>query len=217
MPVVLLFLFCFTLRAQPMQALFYLTDSADSLRSFYEHARQIDILVPVWYKTDGAGNVTGSPHPRVLQAARAAGVAVMPIIVNPGFRKDIFQQLANTTAFRARMIQTLVGECRRYGYAGIQLDFEGVAVADRNALTRLVEEAAAAFHKAGFQLSLAAVPRSRDRPAGSPYSQHAWSNLQGAYDVPKLGAAVDFLTWMTYDQHMRLTTPGPVAAYPWVV
>ena len=217
MPAVLLFLFCGAAFGQPMQALFYLTDSAESLRSFYEHARQIDIVVPTWYKTDGTGNVTGGPHPRVLQAARASGVAVMPIVVNPGFRKDIFHALANTAAFRTRLIRSLVAECRRYGYMGIQLDFEGVAAADRSLLTRLVEEASQAFHKAGFRLALAAVPRSRDRPAPTPHSQYTWTNLQGAYDVAKLGAAVDFLTWMTYDQHMRLSTPGPVAGYSWVV
>lgn len=199
------------------RALFYLTDSAESLASFYRNAPRIDIVVPVWYRTNGQGVITGTPHPRVLQAARQAGVAVMPIVVNPGFRTDVFHQLANSSTARARLIRSLIEECKTHGLAGIQFDFEGVAAADGPALTRLVEEAGEAFRAAGKKLSLAAIPRSFDRPSRSVYGQYVWSRLQGAYDVQRLGQAVDFLTWMTYDQHTRFTTPGPVAGYPWVV
>ena len=34
--------------AQP-KALFYMTDSPNSVQSFSEHADKIDILVPAWY------------------------------------------------------------------------------------------------------------------------------------------------------------------------
>jgi len=201
--------------AEP-RSLFYLTDSAASLRSFYAHAAQIDIVAPAWYRTNALGVLSGVPHPRVMQAAHQAGVAVMPLVVNPSFRGDIFHQLANTTAARRRLIASMIAECRKNRYTGFQLDFEGVGATDRQALTRLVTEAAEAFHAAGYQLSLAAIPRSGDRPQGGSFGRHTWSTLQGAYDVAALGAVLDFLTWMTYDQHMRLTTPGPIAGYPWV-
>jgi spore germination protein YaaH len=206
------------LAAQAQQkALFYLTRDPASIRSFREHAGQIDIVVPAWYRTDGAGSVSGQSDPDVLKVARQARVEVMPIIVNPGFRKEVFHQLAASPAARRRMVETLLAECARDGHIGIQFDFEGVASADRDLLTRLVEEAAGAFHKRGLRLSLAAVPRSTDTLGKSSFAQWSWNNLQGAYDVSRLGKTLDFLSWMTYDQHMKQTTPGPIAGYPWVV
>jgi hypothetical protein len=55
-----LFLFASTMlaAAQP-KALFYMTDSPNSVKSFTEHADKIDTIVPVWYGVDGNGLVWG--------------------------------------------------------------------------------------------------------------------------------------------------------------
>ena len=49
--------------AQP-KALFYMTDSPNSVQSFLQHADKVDILVPAWYSSDGNGLVWGGPIPR---------------------------------------------------------------------------------------------------------------------------------------------------------
>ena len=56
-----LFLFVGTVMAvaQP-KALFYMTDSPNSVKSFTEHADKIDILVPAWYGVDGKGTDTAA-------------------------------------------------------------------------------------------------------------------------------------------------------------
>ena len=52
--------------AQNPKALFYLTRSPASVRSFLAHAEQIDILVPTWYSVDQDGLVAGGTNPLVL-------------------------------------------------------------------------------------------------------------------------------------------------------
>ncbi len=42
------------------------------------------------------------------------------------------------------------------------------------------------------------------------------ANWRGSFDLAALAAAGDFLSLMTYAQHGGVTTPGPVAALPWM-
>ena len=79
------------LHAEPV-ALFYLTSSPDSIRSFLAHSSQIDLLVPTWYQVDENGLVTGAPDPTVLKRAGEDKVPVMPIIAM--FNKKGFHVLA---------------------------------------------------------------------------------------------------------------------------
>src|ERR1700678_1240300 len=65
--------------AQP-KALFYMTESPNSVQSFTDHADKIDILVPGWYGVDGNGLMWGGPNPHVLQTAAQHHVPVMPIV-----------------------------------------------------------------------------------------------------------------------------------------
>ena len=59
-------------------ALFYMTDSPDSVRSFLAHSDKIGILVPTWYSVDANGLVSGGPNPEVLQIAQQQHLPVMP-------------------------------------------------------------------------------------------------------------------------------------------
>lgn len=80
---------------------------------------------------------------------------------------------------------------------GIDVDFEGLAMADRDAFTSWVAALTQAVHarKPSAEVSLA-------MPAVD------WSH---AYDVAGLAAASDLLMIMGYDYHWRTSAPGPVA------
>jgi hypothetical protein len=71
---VLLFLLCSTGASAQSKALFYLTDSPNSVKSFAQHADKVDSLVPAWYSSDGNGLVWGSLNPEVLKNRRRAGI-----------------------------------------------------------------------------------------------------------------------------------------------
>jgi spore germination protein YaaH len=204
-----------TLLPGQTKALFYMQDSPAAVRSFQANAARIDIIVPTVYSADGDGLVWGEPNPVVVDTARLANVRLMPIIVNSGFNQNSIHALLANPAARRRMIASLVSECQKHSYYGIQFDFENVSYLDRDALTKLVAEASAALGQAGFKLSIAVVPSPSDYPGRSDYSRWVFANWRGAYDLKAIGPLVDFVSLMTYDQHTRNTPPGPVAGLPW--
>ncbi|MGA7925471.1 MAG: glycosyl hydrolase family 18 protein [Candidatus Sulfotelmatobacter sp.] len=210
--VLFLFVSAVMSAAQP-KALFYMTDSPNSVKSFTEHADKIDILVPAWYRVDGNGLMWGGPNPQVLEIAAQHHVPVMPIVATT-VQADL-HKLFTTTEARIAFVESLLSECKRNGYSGFQIDFENVLWIDRDLLSNLVAESAAALHKAGLQLSIATVPNAPGAPGKSSYSRWLYANWRGAYDLKALAQTVDLICLMTYDQNTRWTAPGPVAGYPW--
>jgi spore germination protein YaaH len=205
----------FSAAAQQPKSLFYMTRDPNSVRSFLVHADKVDTLVPAWYAVDATGLVSGGPNPLVLETAKDHHVLVMPIVTDAGFvQEDFHKLLANPTAYR-EMFAELVRACEESGYAGIQFDFENVNWTDRDALSAMVAEAAAAFHQHGLKLSIATVPNAPGAAGESGYSAWIYENWRGAYDLAALAKSVDLICLMTYDQHSRWTPPGPVAGWNW--
>src|SRR5580692_12610269 len=124
---------CFA--ADPV-ALFYMTETPDSIRSFLAHSKQIDILVPTWYQVDENGLVTGAPDPTVLKRAGDDKVPLMPILAM--FNKKGFHVLATNPGAQAIMNEAMIRECKLHGYVGFQFDFENVDWIDRDRLTEVV-------------------------------------------------------------------------------
>jgi len=198
------------------RAIFYLTPTAGSVRSFVAHGAKIDLVVPTFYAADEKGNLAGGPDERVLEAARKHNVPVMPIVANPGFRQAMIHALLANAAARARVARNLLEECRRHRYYGIQLDFEQIPAADRDALTALVRDVATLLAGEGFRLSVAAMFQTGDAPGLPGYGQWLYDNWTGAYDLAGIARHVEFVSVMTYDQHTERTPPGPIAGLPWV-
>jgi len=196
-------------------ALFYMTDAADSVRSFLAHSGKIDLLVPAWYSVDESGLVTGAPNATVLKAAQSQGLPVMPIVAL--FGKAKFHNLAGSEAAQKRMNDALLREARLHGYVGFQIDFEHVDYLDRDLLTTLVAHSADTLHKAGLKLTIATVPNAPGYPGNGGFSKWMFTDWRGAYDLAALAKSVDLICLMTYDEHTRWTMPGPVAGWQWTV
>jgi spore germination protein YaaH len=200
--------------AQP-KGLFYMTTNPDSVQSFIQHADKIDVLVPAWYSVDADGLVWGGPNADVMQVAAAHHVPLMPIVAL--MRQADLHSLFTKPAARAAFIAALLSECKRFGYFGFQIDFEDVSWTDRDLLSSLVADTAAALHKQKLQLTIATVPNAPGYPGISNYSHWLYGNWRGGYDLKALAESADLICLMTYDQNTRWTPPGPVAGYPWTV
>jgi spore germination protein YaaH len=200
------------LRAEPV-ALFYMTSSPDSIRSFLAHSSQIGLLVPTWYQVDENGLVTGAPDPTVLKRAHDEKLPVMPIVAL--FNKKGFRTMATSAAAQAEMNQAMIRECKLHGYTGFQFDFENVDWTDRDLLTAVVKTSAEALHGAGLQLTIATVPNAPGYPGQGGFAKWIYTDWRGAYDIAAIAKYVDLVCLMTYDQHTRWTMPGPVAGWQW--
>jgi spore germination protein YaaH len=201
--------------AQQPKSLFYLTRDPGSVRSFLAHADKVDVLVPNWYAVDANGLVSGGPNPVVMEAARQHRVAVMPLVVNAGFVPEDMHKLLVSSAAHAQIFEWLIQASKENGYVGVQLDFESVPWTDRDALSAMVREAGAAFHKAGLQLSIATIPNAPGTAGETGFSAWMYQTWRGAYDLKAIAESVDLLCLMTYDQHSAWTVPGPVGGWTW--
>jgi spore germination protein YaaH len=203
-------------RAQkPPVALFYMTDTPGSVRSFLAHSEKIGILVPMWYSVDADGLVSGAPNPEVMATAQKQHVPVMPIVVSTG--KAAFHTLLGNAAAQKEMIGALIVQSKQFGYTGIQFDFEDISWTDRDALTALVRQSASALHAAGLQLTIATVPNAPGYPGRGGFARWIYADWRGAYDLKALAQSVDLICLMTYDQQTRWTPPGPVAGWQWTI
>jgi len=194
----------------------YYVNTDDGRASFFAHLNQIDVLSPAWYDANPDGSITGYARRDVIDAAHASGVAIIPLVVNKDVDPAVGHAILADPGRRAVLAKNLVTEAKTYGYAGFQLDFEQIPWTDRDLLTALVQDCAAAFHPAGLNLSIAVIPRlpGDDSASGSLLDYfHQWS---GAYDFAGLAKAADFVSFMTYDEHNGVTPPGAVSGTPWI-
>lgn len=200
--------------SQPV-ALFYMTDAPSSVRDFLAHSSKIGILVPTWYSVDADGLVSGGPNPLVLEKAQQQHLPVMPIVASPS--KDSLHALLIDSIAQKAMTDTLIRESKKYGYVGIQIDFEHIAWTDRDALSATVKKTADAFHAEGLKLTIATVPNAPGSAGKGGFARWIYAEWRGAYDLKALAQSADLICLMTYDQHTPWTTPGPVAGWDWTI
>ncbi len=202
--------------AQQPEALWYMVAGERSVQSFLAHADQISIVSPQVFYLDSSGVVSGSVDPRVVARAAEKKVKLVPLVMNPGFDQAAFHRVLTTPDARLRAIRGMTALCRDNHFAGIQFDFENIAIGDKDAFTNFARETADSLHRVGCSLSAAVVPRTSDVPGESSYDRWIFENWRGVYDYKALADAMDFISFMTYAQHTGGTTPGPVAGYPWM-
>jgi len=195
------------------KTLFYLMDQPQSVRDFMEHRAKIDILVPTWYGVDETGLVYGEPDPVVLRTAKQDHIALFPIVAI--FDKNGIHNLLGNDKAQAAMIRSLIDACKQNGYDGFQLDFENILWTDRDALSAVVKRTADALHQEHLQLQIAVVPNAPGHPGHTAFDKWIFTDWRGAFDLKSIGESVDLLCLMTYDQHTRWTTPGPVGGWIW--
>lgn len=205
-----------TAHAAEPAALFYMMNTQKSVDSMIAHVDKIGLLVPTWYGVDSQGLVNGGPNPYVLKVAKEHRLPVMPIISMTAGRKGFHDLLHDETA-KQQMIDSMLQQAKEYGYTGFQFDFESISWTDRDAYTLMARQTAEALHKHGLQLSIAVVPNAPGHAGEGEFSKWMWEYWRGAYDLAALGKYADLICLMTYDQHTRWTTPGPVDALPWML
>jgi spore germination protein YaaH len=185
----------------------FVVNSAASNSSLAHHQGVLDWVVATGWVAQPDGSLQGSPDPPSVTRARAARLPVWPSVGNDFTDPNGTSTLLNNPQTTAALVATLTDGAVAGGYAGINLDFEGMAGADQAAFTAFVKTLAHALHAHGLQLMVDVVPHGASGP----------NHFSAAYDVPAIGAASDVVDVMAYDQHGEGGTPGPVAGLDWTV
>ncbi|HVB02336.1 MAG TPA: glycosyl hydrolase family 18 protein [Chitinophagaceae bacterium] len=195
--------------------LFYMGESSESYQSFLQHADQISIICPATFSIDSVGVITGGVDHRVLETATEYGVKVMPLFAY--FNQQGIHELLMDRAARLEAIRLMLFYAHIYHFYGWQMDLENVNFRDKAHYTYFFRQAADSLHAHGLIISMAIVKSDQPAPDAGNYSfqRYMYENWTGAFDLTAIAKAADFISFMTYDQHMALTPPGPVAGMPW--
>jgi spore germination protein len=190
----------------------YYLGSAASRADLARHARQVSVLSPSFYSAAGDGSLVKNVDDQALTIARAAGVEVMPLVTNQDFNAEAARELFANSSAADDLATALVNEAPKRGYAGYQLDFEGLSFGDRDALTRFSQHLGDRLRSAHLKYSTAVIPRKQPQATGL---EQLFSH-SGVYDYGALARDASSMSMMAYDQHTSATDPGPVAGLDWV-
>lgn len=182
---------------------FWYSNTDEGYTNLQAHGTALNWLVYTGYNLEPDGSLKGYDSPRTLDWVRQHPVALHVMIQND-WSDDRF--LHDPSAM-SRAVTNLLQVLQRSGYAGLNVDIEGVAAAERSAFTAFIAQLGQALHGSGYQLSVDVPGKTQDDPSRS------WS---WAYDYAALGSLVDYLVIMAYDYHYPGSDPGPVADLQWV-
>jgi spore germination protein YaaH len=185
---------------------FLLASTGSSFEDFKAHYRQVGAIHVTYFECNRTtAAVQGKDDPQITQYAKLRQVEVYG-------RFDCqstatLHTILNDPTTRAAWLTTIVDAAVRYGYDGINLDFEAGAAADRAALSSFVAELSARLHAVGKKLAVDVSAKAHDDLA------HPRS---GFYDYPVLADSADTVFVMAWGIHWSTSTPGPIADMPWL-
>lgn len=107
---------------------------------------------------------------------------------------------------RGKLVKNIVDLVKKYGYDGVNIDFEFVYPEDRERYTSFIRELKAQMPE--NKLTTVSIPaKTWDDP------NNGWS---GGYDYKAIGQQADLVAIMAYDEHWFGGSPGPIASIGWV-
>lgn len=150
-----------------------------------------------------------SPAPG-LERIRRGGVPLLPTVTNTrdgSWDPALVQRVLHDPALRDRHVASLLSLAREEDLAGIDVDYEELTAADRDAFSAFLLQLGEGLRADGRVLAVDVF--AKDSDAG--YDQR---NL--AQDYAAIGRAADQVRVMAYDWHWQTSRPGPVAPLDWV-
>ena len=131
-----------------------------------------------------------------VRLLKSYGIEPLAVITNlgalgaAGFDRELAGTVLGDKQTRAALTENLLSLMQRYGFRGVNIDFENVAAADRERFTAWIRELQQFLGGAGYLVSLTVPPKNADLPDDP---------VQGAYSYSELGQWADFIFIMTYD------------------
>jgi spore germination protein YaaH len=176
-------------------------------------AGALDEVSVDWLQSRADGSVVA---PRVdgefLAAARRRDCRVFVTLTDYDQAQHTFDPavsaaILKTSASRRRHVEAVAAWCRRYGVAGVDVDWEAVRGSRRDAFSEFVEQLARRLHADGRLIAVDVYPKVGE-PGGwdGPRSQ----------DWARLGRAVDQFRIMTYNYSGSWSGPGPLSPPDWM-
>ncbi|MHA1683014.1 MAG: glycosyl hydrolase family 18 protein [Promethearchaeota archaeon] len=186
--------------------------TSDSLQIIQDHGDEIDMLSPTWYSLADNGSIqntqestpaTNESMHDVIGNCTSFNISIHPL-VSSGNLTNVRYLLENPVA-QQNFFDSVNQAFATYGFAGINIDFEGIPDDLRSEFTRFFQDLKVNMDESKL-LSI-------DVPAKTWYSSGGWG---GWCDYKEIGKIADMFMVMTYDYSGGWTGPGEVAPTSWV-
>ena len=153
-----------------------------------------------------SGELIGIDDTELISLAYEFGaypvMLISSITENGGFSTEKASMLFNDTELQNRVLDNIIATMTEKGYVGLDIDFEFVAAADKDAFISFVRNANERLAPHGFFVNTDLAPKTSASQAGLLYEAH---------DYKALGEVSDRLLLMTYEWGYTFGPPMAVA------
>ena len=170
-----------------------------SMEQLIAKTKGVNVIAPTWFMlTDNEGGFESLADQSYVDKAHAMGMQVWAVADNFNKGKNVQSEvLFSDTAARKKLIEGLIGEVKRYGIDGINLDIEGIKPAAGPHYVQFIRELSVDCRKNGIVLSV-------DTYVPSEYTSF--------YNRAEQGRVADYVVIMGYDEHYAGGEAGSVAS-----
>ncbi|WP_233530902.1 S-layer homology domain-containing protein [Paenibacillus alkalitolerans] len=166
-------------------------------------ASVINTISPRWFFLKAPDQITDSADASLVKWAHQNNKKVWPLVGNR-FDKQLTHQFLTKKELRDVLISRLTEFVRKYDLDGLNIDFEQLDPADKDAYTAFIADLAGQLHKEGAVLSVCVPP-----DLGNDWSM--------PFDYAALGKSADYIVLMGYDEHWSGSgKAGSVSSLPWL-
>ncbi|MCM1187769.1 MAG: glycosyl hydrolase family 18 protein [bacterium] len=142
----------------------------------------------------------------MIEAALAVGtqpvLTLTPFGPDGNFNNRLIQSVVNREDYTENLIRNLLNTMIEKGYEGVDIDFEYILAADRDAFSAFVRRTAETMRANGYHTSVALAPKTSSDQQGLLYE---------GKDYRALGEAADHVLLMTYEWGYTYGPPMAVA------
>lgn len=165
----------------------------------------VDIIIPTWFSImNGNGDLIDRGSIDYVNRYRAMGIDVWGYLDN-SFDAEITNKALSNENSRKKIIDKTIELCKKYGMKGLNIDFEGFKISDRDLFTTFVKELSEKAKSENIMISVDVTPQISSDVTKEPYDRKALAEI------------CDYVVVMAYDQHWSSSEKsGSVAEYPWV-
>lgn len=165
-------------------------------------------LTPFTYGIDASGGLLPLADGMLLGEARRLGTAPLmhlsTLTESDSFSSERAVQILTDLALQDALIGQIVAMISAKGYQGLDVDFEYIPGAQREAYAAFIRRLRARLAPMGLPVIVALAPKTNAQQPGLLYEAH---------DYALLGAAADFVLLMTYGWSMLAHTFYNIAVF----
>ncbi len=187
-----------------LRSAFFVNWDVQSYYSLRDNIKKLNMVMPEWMQLpDNADTVLVNIDARALDLMKTnPNVRIVPMLTNyykDKWRGDNVSRIIHSDTRRKTFIASILSNLRKYGFRGINLDFEALDNEKTDEfITLFQKELYTALHNEGFLLSQDIQPLNED------------------YNLAELQKYNDLLYVMAYDQHNANSEPGDISSYKWI-